>query len=82
MTLGFKASKRKGSVYVKLSRVAFSVAGSKVKTVTRAPFRATLTVKASSTPGSHVKVRARATIKTHHGRPPTKSIYAKVTVCS
>jgi hypothetical protein len=82
VTLGFQASKRKGSVFIKLSQVAFSVAGSKVKTVKHKPFRATLTLTASSTPGSQVRVRARATIKTHHGRPPTKSIYAKVTVCS
>jgi hypothetical protein len=82
VTLGFTASKRKGSVYIKLSRVDFSVSGSKVKTVTHKPFRATLTITASTTPGSQVRVRARATIKTHHGRPPTKSIYAKVTVCS
>jgi hypothetical protein len=81
VTLGFQASKRKGSVYIKLSRVAFSVSGSRVKTVTHAPFRATLTIKASTTPGSKVTVRARATIKTHHGKPPTKSIYATVGVC-
>jgi hypothetical protein len=82
VTLGFKASKRKGRVYIKPSKVAFSVSGSAVKSVRHAPFRATLTITASTAPGSTVTVRARATLKTHHGKPPTKSIYAKVGVCS
>ena len=82
VTLGFQRSKRKHPVYLKISRVAFSVSGSLVKTVTHAPYRATLTMKASAKRGSKVTVRARATITTHHGRPPTRSISARVAVCS
>jgi hypothetical protein len=81
VTLGFQASRHKRSVYLKISRVAFSVGGPPVKTVTHTPYRATLTVRASTKRGSKVTVLARATIKTRHGRPPAKSVHAKVTVC-
>jgi hypothetical protein len=63
-------------------RVAFSVTGSPVKAVTHAPYRATLTTRASTKPGSTVTVGARATLKVRRGNPQTKSIRAKVTVCS
>jgi hypothetical protein len=82
VTLGFQRSRRRHSVYIRISRVAFSVSGSLARTVTHAPYRAMLTLRASTKRGSKVTVGARATLKTHHGRPPTKSIYAKVTVCS
>lgn len=82
VTLGFNRSKRKGAVYVKVTRVDFSLVGTRLKTVRHASFRATLTLRASNKRGSTVKVRARATLKVHHGKPPTKSIYAKLTVCS
>ena len=82
VTLGFQHSKRKGAVYVKVTRTDFSLAGSPLKTVSHAPFRATFTLRATARRGAVVRVRARATIKVHHGKPPKKSIYAKVMVCS
>jgi hypothetical protein len=82
VTLGFQRSKRKHAVYVKISRVVFSVSGSLTKTVTHAPYRATLKTRAATRRGSKVTVRARATIKTHHSAPPTKLISARVTICS
>jgi hypothetical protein len=82
VTLGFQSSRHKRSVYLKITRVAFSVSGSPVRTVTHPPYRATLTVRASTRRGSKVAVLARATIETRHGRPSTKSVHAKVAVCS
>jgi hypothetical protein len=82
VALGFAASKRKGALYTKVSRVAFSVSGARAETVSHAPYRASLTVATSAKPGSRVIIRARATIKAHHGPPPTKSISAGLAVCS
>jgi hypothetical protein len=80
--VGFQRSRRKHPVYIKVSRVMFSISGSPGKSVTHAPYRATLTLRASTKPGSRVTVRAGATIKRDHDRVTTKSIAAKVTVCS
>jgi hypothetical protein len=81
-TIGFQHSKRKRSVYVRISGVAFSVSGSPAKTVRHAPYRAALKLSASTRHGSKVTARARITITTRQGRPATKSIHAKVTVCA
>jgi hypothetical protein len=88
VTLGFSKTHKKpskrfhGTVYVKVTKVAFSVAGSTVKTDKKAPFKQTLTIKASTKKGSSVLVRARASMKVKHGPEPTKSITTKVKVCA
>jgi hypothetical protein len=81
-TVGFQRSKRHHAVYVAISRVAFSVAGSPGKRVRHAPYHAALGLRASTRRGSHVTAGASVTITTRHGRPVTKSIHAKVAVCS
>jgi hypothetical protein len=48
VALGFQRSKRKRPQFLRISRVAFSVTGSPVKAVTHAPYRATLTIRAST----------------------------------
>jgi hypothetical protein len=81
-TLGFQRSRRKRLVYITISRVAFSVSGSPATIVTRAPYRATLKIRASARRGSAVTVHARATFKTRSGRPGTKSVSATLSVCA
>jgi hypothetical protein len=80
--LGFARAKRKGNVWIKPFRVDFSVAGKLVKKVTRAPFRATIKVRAGAAKGSFVEVRARAFIKVHHGKVPKKSVAVRVPICA
>jgi hypothetical protein len=82
VALGLKRSKRKAAEYLAISRVVFSVTGSPVKAVRHRPYRATLTLRASTKPGSTVTVGAKATLKALHGHPRTKSIRTKVAVCS
>jgi hypothetical protein len=82
VTVGFQRSRRKHPAYIKVSRVVFSVTGSPRKSVTHAPYRATLTLRASTKLGSRVTVHAGATIKRDQGRATTKSIAAQVTVCA
>jgi hypothetical protein len=82
VTLGFKRKKRKGNVWIKPFRVDFTVSGKLVKKVKKAPFRATIKIKASAAKGSFVEVRARAFIKVHHGKVPKKSIRVRIPVCA
>jgi hypothetical protein len=79
---GFQRSRHKHPVYIKLSRATFSISGAPGKSTTHAPYRATLTLRASTRLGSRVTVHTRATITRDHGRATTKSIAAQVTVCS
>jgi len=81
VTLKFAKIKRKGNLFVKVTRVDFSGTGIKTKIDRRAPFRQTLRVKVGTTKGAKVTVRARAFIKVRRGRGPKKSIRASVTVC-
>jgi hypothetical protein len=80
--LGFARKKRKGNVWIKPFRVDFSVGSKLVKKVTKAPFKATIKVKASAAKGSFVEVRARAFIKVHRGKVPKKSIRVRIPVCA
>ncbi|MBI5106059.1 MAG: hypothetical protein HZB46_13950 [Solirubrobacterales bacterium] len=82
VTLKWKRKKRKGSKFVKVTRADFYVGSKRVKVDRKAPFVQTLTVLASSRPGSEVTVRARAFIKVRRGKAPKKSIRAKVKVCA
>jgi hypothetical protein len=82
VTLGFKRRQRKGNVWIKPFRVDFSVAGRLVKKVTKAPFRATIKIKASAPKGSFVEVVARAFIKVKKGKVPKKSVKVRIPVCA
>lgn len=79
-TLSFKRSTRKGTRFVKVTRVDFLVDGKRKKIDTRAPFRQRLTVRALKAGTKHT-LRARATIKVKTGRSPKKSISATFSVC-
>lgn len=81
VTLTWKKQKRKGNRFVKVRRADFYIGTKRVKIDRRAPFRQTLTVKASATPGSTITLRARAYIKVKRGKSPTKSIRSKIKVC-
>ncbi len=80
-TLSWKRQKRKGNLFVKVSRVDFYIAGKVVKTDRTAPFVQTLRVTAKATAGSKLTVRARAFIKVKRGKGPTKSITSSITIC-
>jgi hypothetical protein len=82
VTLGFKLKQRKGNVWIKPLRVDFSVGGKLVKKVKKAPFKATIKVKASAPKGSFVEVAARAFIKVHKGKTPKKSVRVRIAVCA
>jgi hypothetical protein len=81
VTLTWKKQKKKGNKFVKVRRADFYIGTKRVKIDTRAPFRQTLTVKASAKPGSTITLRARAYIKVKRGKSPTKSIKSKIKVC-
>jgi hypothetical protein len=76
----FKRSHRRHAIFIKVSRVIFSVGDRRVKVDRTAPFSATLTLKPKAGHTS-VTVRARATIKLRHRKARTKSVSAKVFVC-
>lgn len=79
-TLKFKRATRKGSLFVRVSRVAFTVDGKRRTVDSRAPFVKTISVKAFKA-GSRHTLKAQATIKVKRGRSPKKSISVKFTVC-
>jgi hypothetical protein len=81
-SIEFQATKAKSRRYTGVSRVTFSVGGSSPTTASHSPYRATLTVSGSVKPGSTPAVVAGVTIAATHGQPLTKSIHAKITVCS
>jgi len=81
VTLTWKRKKRKGNLFVKVRRSDFYLAAKVVKRDQRAPFVYTYRVLVTQRPGSTITVRARAFIKVRHGRPPKKSIRARIKVC-
>jgi len=82
VTLKWKRKKRKGNLFVKVRRADFYLERSRIKIDRRAPYVHTYTVRAGQVPGSTINLRARAFIKMKRGKSPTKSIRAKVKVCS
>lgn len=80
--LSWKRIKKKGSVFVKITRTDFYVGSRRAKIDRRAPFSQLLTVPRSAARGGRVAVRARAFIKVKRGRAPKKSIGTTVKVCS
>jgi hypothetical protein len=77
-SIEFRAAKAKTRRFTGVSRVGFSVGGASPTTVNHSPYRATLTLGGSGKP----TVIAGVTIAAAHGHPLTKSIHAKITVCS
>ena len=82
VTLKWKRKKRKGNLFVKVSRADFYIGAKVVKIDRTAPFVQTLKVTASARRGSTITLRARAFIKVRHGKAPKKSITAKLKVCA
>lgn len=80
-TLSFKKQRRKGSKFVKVTRVDFYIDKKRVKIDRKAPFRQKLTVKNLAAGTKHT-LKARATIKVRRGKSPKKSISTTFSVCS
>lgn len=80
--LTWKKQKKKGNLFVKVSRTDFYVGAKRAKIDRKAPFTQTLKVPSTAKPGSSVTVRARAFIKVKKGRSPKKSIRATIKVCT
>lgn len=79
--LSFKRSKKKGTKFVKVTRVDFYIGRRKQgKTDKKAPFTKRLTVKKLKA-GKTYRLRARATIKVKKGKEPKKSISTTFKVC-
>lgn len=83
VTLKFRKQRRKGNVFVKVTKVDFSISGKVKKTDRKAPFRQTLTATATAAKGSLITMRARAFIKVRKTkRIPKKSIFLRIRICS
>lgn len=79
-TLSFKKQKRKGNVFVKVTRTDFFVGAKRLKIDRSAPFRQTLRIP-SPKAGQSYGFRARAFIKVRRGIGPKKSVRATLKVC-
>ena len=80
--LTWKKQKKKGNVFVKVSRTDFYVGAKRAKIDRKAPFTQTLKVPSTAKPGSSVTLRAQAFIKVTKGRSPKKSVKATIKVCT
>ena len=80
--LTWKKQKKKGNVFVKVSRTDFYVGAKRSKIDKKAPFTQTLKVPSAAKPGASVTVRAQAFIKVKKGKAPKKSIRATIKVCT
>lgn len=79
--LSWKKLKKKGNVFVKITRVDFTIGKARAKIDRRAPFVQTLRVSSAAARGASIRFRARAFIKVSKGRPPKKSISTTIKVC-
>ena len=82
VTLKWKRQKRKGNLFVKVTRADFYIGAKVAKIDKQAPFVQTLKVTASAKRGSTITLRARAFIKVTHGKVPKKSIKSSIKVCA
>lgn len=83
VTLKVRKQKKKGNVFVKVTKVDFSIDGRIKKTDKKAPFRQTLVATATAAKGSTITMRARAFIKMRKTkRIPKKSIFLRIRICS
>ena len=81
LRLSWKRQRRKGNLFIKIRRTDFYIGTRRVRKDLRAPFVHTFRVRVTSPPGSKITVRARAFIKVHGRRSPTKSIRSSLRVC-
>lgn len=82
-TLTVRKQKRKGNLFVKVTKVDFSIDGRILRTDRKAPFRQTLTATATAAKGSTITMRARAFIKVRKTKKvPKKSVSLKIRICS
>jgi len=79
--LKWKRKERKGNLFVTIRRVDFYLNTKRIRIDKKAPFVHTYKLRASQTPGSTIRLRARAFIKVKRGKSPTKPIRTKVKVC-
>lgn len=81
VTMSFKrkSTSRTGKV-IKIIQVVFYIDGKKRVTDKKAPFAQRLSVRSFKAGSTH-KLKARATMKVRHGKPPTKSIQTTFKVC-
>lgn len=82
VTLSWKRKKKKGNLFVKVSRADFYIGTKVVRKDRKAPFVQTLRVTASAKRGSTISLRARAFIKVKRGKAPKKSVKATIRVCA
>jgi hypothetical protein len=82
VTLSWKRKKRKGNLFVKVTRADFYIGTKVVRKDKKAPFVQTLRVTASAKRGSTISLRARAFIKVKRGKAPKKSVKATIKVCA
>ena len=80
-TLKWKRKKRKGSVFVKVSRVDFYLESKRLAIDRTPPFSYRYTIVATQRRGSTIELRARAFTKVRRGKAPKKSLRATITVC-
>ncbi|CAA9528651.1 MAG: hypothetical protein AVDCRST_MAG85-3471 [uncultured Solirubrobacteraceae bacterium] len=78
--LTFKKQRRKGSVFVKVTRTDFYVGTKRLKIDRRSPFTQILRIP-NPRAGRSYSFRARAFIKVRRGKAPKKSIRATLKVC-
>ena len=80
--LTWKKQKKKGNLFVKITRVDFTIGKARAKIDRRAPFTQTLRIASTAAKGKTVTFRARAFIKVKKGKSPKKSIRATIRVCA
>lgn len=80
VTLKHRRKKRKGNVFVKVTRADFFIGRSRVRIDRRAPFVQTLTITGARANTTY-NLRARAYIKVRRGKAPKKSVTATVRTC-
>ncbi len=81
-TLTWKRQKKKGNLFVKITRTDFYIGSKRSKIDKKAPFTQTLRVPSTAKLGSTLTLRARAFIKVKKGKAPKKSIKATIKVCA
>jgi len=81
VTLSWRKQRRKGNLFVKITRTDFYIGTRRVKIDRKVPFRQTLSIT-NARRGATYTLRARAFIKVKRGRQPKKSIRNTVKVCA
>ncbi len=80
--LTWKKQKKKGNLFVKITRVDFTIGKARAKVDRKAPFTQTLRIASTAAKGKTVTFRARAFIKVKKGKSPKKSISSRIRVCA